>query len=49
MVVGWVAWLAVDAVHARAELLSAAQLVAGIQEQVVAGDRAGSEDALAVV
>ena len=49
VVTGWVAWLAVDAAHARAELLTAAQLVVGMREQVVAGDRAGAQEALGQV
>lgn len=49
LVVGWVVWLAVDAVHARAELRTAAQLVVGMREQVVAGDRAGARQALVQV
>ena len=46
---GGFAWLAYDAAAARAELLTAAELVVGMQEQVVAGDRAGAEGALADV
>jgi hypothetical protein len=36
---GWTAWLAVDAVRARAELASASSLVGTLQEAVLAGDR----------
>ena len=39
VIVGWTAWLAIDAVRARAELASASSLVGVLQEAVLAGDR----------
>lgn len=38
LLVGWGAWLAYDAVQARRELLAAAELLAGLQDDVLAGD-----------
>ncbi|MBI9116192.1 DUF4012 domain-containing protein [Sanguibacter suaedae] len=39
VVVLWLAWLVFDAFRAREALLDAADLVSGLQEEVVAGDR----------
>lgn len=40
---GWAGWLAYDAVQARGELLAAAELLAGLQDDVLAGDTDVSE------
>ena len=49
LVVGWAAWLAVDALRARAALVEAATLVDLLEEQVRSGDRPASEETLAVL
>ncbi len=41
-VLGWGAWLLVDAMNARSELQEASSLVRTLQDQVLEGDRAGA-------
>ncbi|WP_182111836.1 DUF4012 domain-containing protein [Actinotalea sp. JY-7876] len=47
LLVAWAGWLALDALRAREELLTAAGLVTQLQDQVLAGDRAAAETTLA--
>lgn len=46
VVLGWAAWLGLDAVKARKDLLAAADLVVGMQADVVAGDAASAQASL---